>query len=164
MTGRIVQINVSAGGLPKLPIPHATVRELGILGDDQRNKKYHGGPKQALLLIAAEVIDELAAEGWPLSYGSLGENLTTRGLDHRLWRPQQMFRVGGVVLALTKPRAPCVALNPYGPGIQERIYDKGVKQLDFASPHWGLSGFYASIIQSGDIATGDIIEEIDSVV
>jgi hypothetical protein len=40
--------------------------------------RLHGGPGKALLLLASEVIDALCAEGWPLFYGALGENLTTR--------------------------------------------------------------------------------------
>jgi hypothetical protein len=40
MTGSIVQINVSPGGLPKAPIERAIVDELGIQGDDHRDKKH----------------------------------------------------------------------------------------------------------------------------
>ena len=38
---------------------------LGIAGDVQKNRKYHGGPNQALLLVTAEGLDELKARmGW----------------------------------------------------------------------------------------------------
>lgn len=162
--GSIVQISVSPGGLPKTPIERATVAELGIQGDDQFDKKHHGGPRRALLLIAAEVVDALQAEGWPVFYGALGENLTTRGLDPSAWRPGQRYRAGSIVLELTVPRGPCGNLNRYGRGIQERIYDSRVKVLDPGSPHWGLSGFYASILKDGELRTEDIIELIDPVV
>jgi MOSC domain-containing protein YiiM len=164
MRGCVAQINISPGGLPKTPIDRAAVHGLGIQGDDHRNKKYHGGPRRALLLMASEVIDTLQAEGWPLFYGALGENLTTRGLDHSAWRPGQRFQVGSIVLELTVPRAPCGNLNRYGTGIQCRIYDGRVKALDPESPSWGLSGFYASILKSGELAVEDIIELIDPVV
>jgi hypothetical protein len=39
----IVQINVSDGGVPKLPIGRAIVDELGIVGDRHRDVKHHGG-------------------------------------------------------------------------------------------------------------------------
>jgi MOSC domain-containing protein YiiM len=164
MRGFVVQINISPGGLPKKPVARAAVYELGIEGDDHRNKKYHGGPGKALLLIASEVIDTLQAEGWPLFYGALGENLTTRGLDPSSWRPGQRFQAGRVRLELTVPRAPCIQLNRYGAGIQHRIYDERVRALDHRSSFWGVSGFYASILKTGELATVDIIELIDPVV
>ncbi len=158
--GKILQVNISPGGLPKMPTARAKVGLLGISGDDHNDKKHHGGPRKALLLIAAEVVNELSHEGWPLYYGALGENLTTLGLDHKLWRPGQRFRAGSVVLELTQPRGPCITLNPYGPGIQQRIFDKQVKALDPGSPLWDISGFYASILQPGIIEPDDIIEAI----
>jgi MOSC domain-containing protein YiiM len=161
MRGVVAQINISAGGVPKLPISAASVHSLGITGDDHAHKKYHGGPNKALLLLAAEVIDQLSREGWPLFYGALGENLTTRGIDHRFWRPDQQFRVGAVTLQLTTPRQPCATLSRYGAGIQQRIFDSRIKDLDSTSRHWGMSGFYASILEPGTIRSLDIIELID---
>jgi MOSC domain-containing protein YiiM len=164
MRGSVIQINVSSGGLPKTPVERAVVDEFGIHGDDHRNKQLHGGPRRALLLVAAEAIDTLTAEGWPLFYGALGENLTTRGLDHSAWRAGQRYRAGGIILELTSPRGPCGNLNQFGAGIQARIYDERVRALDPGSPYWGLSGFYASILKNGELRTEDIIELIDPVV
>ena len=64
MTGEIVQINVSPGGVPKLPVPAAMVTPLGLEGDRCAHPNIHGGPRQALLLIASEVIDQLAERGF----------------------------------------------------------------------------------------------------
>jgi MOSC domain-containing protein YiiM len=158
--GTVIQINTSRGGLPKLPIISARVSRLGIVGDEHRFR-YHGGPIKALLLASSVLIDELCAEGWPLFYGALGENLTVRGLDARFWRPHQRFRAGSVLLELTQPRDPCRKLNMYGKGIQERIFDELVKALDPGSPKWGYSGFYSSVLQAGRIRPDDIIEAVD---
>jgi MOSC domain-containing protein YiiM len=163
MQGRIVQINVSAGGVPKKPILTATVGPLGIVGDDHANPQFHGGPRKALLLIASEVIQTLQAEGWPLFHGALGENLTTSGLDHKSWRPGMRFRVGEAEIELTTPRHPCATLNPYGRGIQKRIFDELVKAGDPRSPRWGEAGFYASVQRGGNIRNGDIIEMLDPI-
>lgn len=157
MPGRIVQLNSSKGGVPKLPLLQADVDRFGIVGDGHRFR-YHGGPRKALLVIASEFIDTLRAEGWPLFYGALGENLTTAGLDHRAWRPGDCYRAGEVTLRLTTPRQPCKTLNPYGAGIQKRIYDERVKALDVTSGHWGESGFYAAVVTPGVIRPDDIIE------
>ncbi len=62
-----------------------------------------------------------------------------------------------VVVEFTKMRAPCAALNRYGAGlIQKAIYDEMVRDGDPASPHWGLSGCYARVIEGGTIHPGDI--------
>jgi MOSC domain-containing protein YiiM len=144
----------------KTPIPMATVGALGITGDEHRYKD-HGGRRKALLLLAAETIDALRAEGWPVYYGALGENLTTRGLDHRSWRPGLRYRVGSVLLELTTPRQPCAKLNPYGKGIQARIWEPRVEHLDMTSQYWGLSGFYTAVLVPGAIAKDDIVETIE---
>src|SRR5258708_6370425 len=119
MTGQIIQINISPGGLPKRPIPEGLITPLGIAGDLCAHPQIHGGPLQAVLLIAAETVDELIARGYPLYYGALGENLTTRGLDPRQLRLGQILRAGGARLELTKVRAPCSSLDIYGPTLQQ---------------------------------------------
>src|SRR5579862_6929033 len=115
MIGRILQINISAGGIPKLPVQEAAVTCSGIEGDDWAHPQFHGGPKQALLLIAAEAIEELTSRGYPLFFGALGENLTTRGLDPRRLRLGDRLRMGDVYAEITKIRVPCATLDVYGP-------------------------------------------------
>jgi MOSC domain-containing protein YiiM len=159
MTGaRILQINTSPGGLPKTPVEEARVEAEGITTDVQRNRKYHGGPRQALLLIASEMIDALAADGFGVFYGALGENITTAGLDHRAWRSGQRYRLGAeVVIEFTKLRQPCQQLNPYGAGIQKRLHDQRAKDGDPGSACWAAGGFYCSILTPGTIRPGDAI-------
>ena len=161
MTGRIVQINISKGGVPKRPIAEAVVTPLGIEGDAVAHPSIHGGPRQALLLLTGEAIEEMKDLGYPLFFGALGENLTTRGIDRRCFRAGQRYRAGEVILEVTRPRSPCGSLDGYGAGIREAIYDASVKAGDPASPRWGMSGFYASVIQPGVIRTGDPILLLD---
>jgi hypothetical protein len=73
--GTIVQVSISAGGVPKHAIGEGTLATNGIVGDAWRYP-FHGGPKRAILLITSEGIDSLAAQGFPVYYGALGENLT----------------------------------------------------------------------------------------
>jgi MOSC domain-containing protein YiiM len=163
-SGSILQINVSGGGVLKRAIAEAEVTPLGIAGDLQAHPQIHGGPLKALLLITSEGIDELTALGFPLFYGALGENLTTVGLDRRMLRTGQRYRAGQAVIELTRIRIPCATLDIYGPGIQKAIYDHDVKVGDPASPRWGLSGFYASVVQPGMVRTGDPILLLDQAV
>lgn len=129
----------------------------GVAGDDWRRKRYHGGPRQALLLVADEALARLRAAGFPVFPGALGENLTTRGLDFRAFRAGQRYRVGEVLLELTRLRAPCRTLDVFGAGIREALYDIRAKAGDPASPVWGEGGFYAAVLEPGRIAPGDRI-------
>ncbi len=157
MEGKIVQVSVSPGGVPKRAIAHGTITPLGLDGDWHAHPNIHGGPLKAILLIAAEVVDDLTARGFPLFYGALGENLTTRGIDVRDLRIGDQLRAGGSMLEITQPRGPCSTLAVYGESLQYEIYDQRVKQRDHTSPHWGMSGFYASVLRPGPVQADDII-------
>lgn len=168
MQGIVHQINVSKGGVPKLPIAEGWVAPLGIEGDRQSDRAHHGGPSQALLLASLEDIERLRAEGFPIAAGSLGENLTIRGLDFRLLRSGQRFHVGGALIELTRLRTPCHKLDIYdrAPGLrlQPRLYDARARAGDPSSPVWGRGGFYAAVVRPGPIATGVTIALADQAV
>lgn len=140
---------------------HGFVTPTGFEADAHAHPKFHGGPQKAVLLITAEGIEELVARGYALYPGALGENLTTRGLDRRQMRIGQRFRAGEVMLEITRLRVPCATLDVYNedgrPRIQDAVYDPQVKAGDPSSERWGLSGFYASILQTGVIRQNDII-------
>ena len=157
LTGQIVQINFSHGGVPKRPVPEAILTPLGLEGDSWNHPQIHGGARQAVLLITAETIEELKARGYPVYPGALGENLTTRGLDRRQLRLGQRLRAGAAMLEITKIRVPCDTLDVYGPTLKREIYDKQVKAGDPTTPRWGMSGFYAAVIVPGTIRIDDII-------
>ncbi len=156
MTGTVVQVNVSRGGIPKHAIPSATFTEIGIAGDAWRYP-FHGGRRKAILLVTIEGIDDLVSQGFPLFPGALGENLTTRGLVRRDLRIGQRLRVGQAEIELTHIRIPCSTLDVYGPGIQAAVYDAQVQAGDPESQRWGLSGFYGSVVQPGIVRAGDTI-------
>lgn len=157
MPGTILQINISPGGLPKRPVAEGFLAALGVEGDRQAHPEIHGGPRKAVLLIAAETVETLAARGYPVYFGALGENLTTRGLALRGLRIGDRLRAGGALVEITQPRGPCTQLDVYGTSIKAEIYDPRVKARDPSSPRWGMSGFYASVIEPGAVRPGDII-------
>ena len=159
IAGSVLQINVSAGGVLKRAVPQGVVTGLGLEGDGHAHPEVHGGPRQALLLIAAEGIEELKLAGFPLFPGALGENITTTGLDRREWRLGQRWRVGSdVIVEFTKIRVPCATLNCYGAGtLQAAIYDEMIQADDPSSPRWALSGCYARVVECGIIRPGDSI-------
>ena len=81
MDGRVLHVNVSPGGVPKLPVEQAWVGELGLDGDRHRHDTVHGGPHRAVALLGIEAIERVQADGHPIEPGSVGENLTTTGIE-----------------------------------------------------------------------------------
>jgi MOSC domain-containing protein YiiM len=157
LTGTIMQINISRGGIPKLQVPEGVLTSLGIEGDGHAHPQIHGGLEKAILIITLEGIEELIARGYPLYPGAMGENLTIAGLDRRQLRLGQQLRAASGMIEITRPRGPCAALDVYGSTLQNEIYDAQVKAGDPSSPRWGLSGFYARVLEPGVIQPNDII-------
>jgi MOSC domain-containing protein YiiM len=81
MHGTLAQVNVSNGGIPKLPVLVARVTPAGLDGDLQRNRKYHGGPDRAVCIYSEELYAWLNEQGVRVANGAVGENFTTRGVD-----------------------------------------------------------------------------------
>lgn len=162
MTGSVEQISISPGGIPKRAIAEGKVTLRGIEGDGHAHASIHGGPLRALLVMTAEGLEELAALGFPVTPGSLAENVTIRGIPRRELRAGQRLRIGtDVVIEITMRRSPCSSLNAYGPMIHKAIFDAQVEAGDPSSPRWGLSGFYASVVVPGIIRPGDPVVACD---
>jgi MOSC domain-containing protein YiiM len=162
VTGRVLQINISRGGLPKRPIAAGDLTSEGFEGDSWAHPEIHGGPQKAVLMIASELIESLRAKGFSVYPGALGENLTTEGLEPARWRMGQQYLVGQAVIELTTIRTPCNSLDIYGPAIQKEIYDRAVKAGDSTSPRWALSGFYARVVQPGLVFPGNSISLVSA--
>lgn len=143
--------------MPKRAIPEGHITPLGLEGDDHAHPQFHGGPLKAVLIVAAEIVDELKARGFPVFYGALGENLTTRGIEFRDLRIGDQIRAGGALLEITQTRVPCSQLDVYGASLKTEIWDRQVKAGDYTSPRWGISGFKCSVLQPGPVRPGDII-------
>lgn len=147
--GEIVQINVSEGGVPKLPIGRAMVDELGIVGDKHRDLRHHGGLERALCLYALEIIEALREAGHPIVPGGAGENITARGLDwSRLARGRKLL-LGEVIAEFTDWATPCTNIaGCFLGGDFKRTSHK---------LHPGWSRAYARVLRGGVIAVGDRI-------
>jgi MOSC domain-containing protein YiiM len=157
MDGVIVQVSISAGGLPKTAIDGGMLTEMGVEGDRHTHQEFHGGPKKAILLVSAEVLEEMKARGYALFPGALGENLTTRGIDVRKLRTGSRLRAGQALLEISSPRTPCSALDIFGAGLKRELCDAGVQPLGPDSPYWGMGGLYACVVEPGAVRPGDII-------
>ena len=154
MAGRVAQINVSLGGVPKRPVAAARVTLLGLEGDAHRDPERHGGPEHALCLFALERIEGLQAEGHRVEPGTLGENLTLAGLDWSRVGVGDRFRVGAdVLIEVTCFTAPCVNVrDQFLNGHYSRVSHKRY-------PGW--SRVYTRVLVPGEIRTGDPAIRLD---
>lgn len=67
--GRVLQVSVSPGGVPKRAVASAHVGPLGLVGDAHDHFGVHGGRHRAVCLFAIEAIRRVAAEGHPIAPG-----------------------------------------------------------------------------------------------
>lgn len=73
-------------------------------------------------LIQAELFDELAAQGFGVQPGQLGENLTTRGIDLLALPRDTELRIGAdVVLRVTGLRNPCPQIENFETGLLKAV-------------------------------------------
>lgn len=153
MAGRVHQINVSPGGVPKLPVPRADVTANGVEGDRQANLEVHGGPDRAVCLYSLEVIEALREEGHSIFAGAAGENLTLEGVDWDRVVPGAHLRVGPVLLEVTAPTNPCQKnAQWFVDGHFGRMHERS---------HPGWSRMYARVLEEGNLKAGDPAEILE---
>jgi MOSC domain-containing protein YiiM len=148
--GTVVSLNISAGGVPKLPIGRALVTAIGVAGDGHHDLKHHGGPERAICIYSAELIQALRDEGHPIFPGSAGENITVFGLDWAEMAPAARVRVGEVLVEVTDYTSPCRTISAsFIDGRFGRISQK-------SNPGW--SRVYGKVVAGGIVQVGDFIE------
>ncbi|MBZ7927265.1 MOSC domain-containing protein (plasmid) [Ensifer adhaerens] len=119
----------------------------GLDGDAVCNRKFHGGPEQAVYIEG-----DVSRLWWqktlkiPIDHGQFGENLCIEGLDNQIVTVGDRFTAGDLVMEVTAPRMPCRVLF-------DKMGDAGFPRLyrNAARP-----GFYCRIIQPGLITAGTL--------
>ena len=156
MDGRVLQVNVSPGGVPKLPVERAWVGALGLDGDRHRHDTVHGGPHRAVALLGIEAIERVQADGHPIEPGSVGENLTTTGIELAALAPGTRLAIGDqLVLEISAPANPCdVIAGSFRNGKSGRIS---------ILTHPSDSRMYARTLVEGDVRPGDSIKVLPPV-
>lgn len=138
-------------GIHKRPAAHPVkVHWLGLDGDTICDTVNHGGREQAVYAYASEDTDwwqqQLAGElSFELGPGSLGENLTLRGVDVTNAVIGERWRIGSTVLQVASPRIPCSTFASYW------NVDRLAKRF-FAA---GRPGAYLRVLTEGELAAGD---------
>jgi MOSC domain-containing protein YiiM len=149
---RVVQVNVNPkGGVPKHRVADAEITINGVIGDKQRDRRYHGGPERAVCLYSYERIRELQDEGHSINCGTTGENLTISGLDWASLGAGDRLRIGEQVrLEITRDTTPCYKI---GGSFIDSEFTRIAQKV-----HPGWSRFYARVLVEGRVAEGDAVE------
>ena len=100
----VLGIFISEGGVPKLPIDSVEIGYLGLAGDSQQNKKFHGGLLRAVCVLENELLLKLQNEGHPILPGKTGENLLVEGYNLEIG---SIFTVGTAELQVVSATSPC---------------------------------------------------------
>jgi MOSC domain-containing protein YiiM len=116
----------------------------GLVGDEQADRKNHGGPGKALLVYACEHYLEPSSPAFELPVGSLGENVGTRGLVETDVRIGDVFTLGETLLQVSQPRRPCFKMAAR----------HGRRQLPVQMQDVGHTGYYLRVLVPGEVAAG----------
>ena len=165
--GAVVSVNVgrprqiaARGGravmsaIGKTPVEgRVRVEGVNLAGDEQADRRVHGGPDKAVYAYASEDTEWWAGELGrdDLGPGAFGENLTLHGVDVTGALVGERWRVGDVELEVAQPRLPCFKLGL-------RFEDPGMLKRFVVA---GRPGAYLRILREGSLAAGDAVEVLE---
>ncbi|NTX99741.1 MOSC domain-containing protein [Deinococcus sp. JMULE3] len=148
----------------KTPQPSITLLAgLGVQGDAhagetvRHRSRVRADPTQPNLrqvhLIHAELLGQVAADGFHVQPADLGENITTRGLDLlALPRGTRLTFPSGAAVEVTGLRNPCAQIDAFQPGLMHRLIG-----TDDAGDPVFLAGVMGTVLESGEVTPGDAI-------
>ncbi len=138
-------------GIFKEPVAERVqLRFLNLDGDRQADLTVHGGAQKAVYAYPSEhyVYWQQELPEMELPWGVFGENFTVEGLLEDAVNIGDRFRIGTAEVIVAQPRMPCYKLDI-------RFGRSDIIQRFQSS---GLSGIYFSVVQEGEVGTGDSIE------
>lgn len=144
----LIGAEVARSGIRKSPVDHADLGAHGFGGDEQADRKNHGGPDQAVYLYRSEDYAWWAEHlGRVLEPGTLGENMLVSGLPEVL-RIGDRLELTEVLLELTAARIPC---NKLAARMGDMGFVKTFRQAE-------RPGCYARVLRPGRVRVGDTLE------
>ena len=152
---RVASVNISPGGVPKLPVEEAWVGSRGLVGDGHHEpERSHGGPEQAVCLYSIESIARVAADGHTAFPGAFGENLTLEGMELLSLASGDRLAIGdaGLVIQLTKRSEPCQTIAHW-------FVNRAIARI--GSPQYPEDArWYARVLREGSVRAGDRVEHL----
>jgi MOSC domain-containing protein YiiM len=139
----------SPTGIYKKSVEQVSVDLLGIEGDIQADKRFHGGPEKALHQYALSSYEKIIKR-YPLLHkkaepGMIGENLSAIDMNEHNVCIGDIYKVGSAILQVSSPRIPCWKIDT-------KFKQPHLHQ--FISQH-RLNGWYYRVVQAGDITLND---------
>ncbi|MEU1366664.1 MOSC domain-containing protein [Streptomyces sp. NPDC005803] len=105
-------------------------------------------------LMHEELFDELAAKGYAVAPGELGENVTTRGIDLLGLPTGALLHLGEeAIVEVTGLRNPCSKINTFRPGLLGEMFAIDAATGDFTFK----SGIMGVVRQGGRVRPGDAV-------
>lgn len=165
MSSTVVSVNLSPKhGFSKQP--QLSIRLLegrGVEGDAHcgetvqhlylKRKNAAAPNRMQVHLLQWELLTDLAAEGYDLHPGDLGENIMTRGIDVlRLPLGTRLHIGANAVVELTGLRSPCRQIESFRCGLLQRMIVQGGDGRQTAR-----AGVMAVVTTGGDVFPGDSI-------
>jgi len=171
-TGRVVSVRVGlivrhprprwdkasgttwASAFVKSPVTGAVqVGPEGLEGDQQQDRRHHGGPHMAVLAYADCHYDEWRDELdlVEMGPGGFGENLTVDGFDETTVCIGDVWAAGEVRLQVASPRGPClnIARRWDRQDLLQRVFDTA------------RGGWYLRVLQPGALAARQPIRRVE---
>ena len=131
-------------GIDKRPVAGPTLRlgATNLEGDEQADRRVHGGPDKAVYAYPSEHFPAWEREmGRPFGPGSFGENLTLRGALEDEVRIGDVWAWGDARLQVSQPRAPCFKLGMH----------VGQVRVRQAVVDTGRTGWYLRVLEPGEV-------------
>ncbi|RIK96655.1 MAG: MOSC domain-containing protein [Proteobacteria bacterium] len=122
---------------------------LGFEGDEQADRKHHGGPHKAIHAYSISHFPvwakELPDHAKHFRPGAFGENLVIDGADEADLCLGDRWRIGSALVEVSQGRQPCWKLNLRFdvPDMARRVQDTG------------RTGWYFRVIEPGSVAAGE---------
>jgi len=105
-------------------------------------------------LIQSELFAELAAKGFAVAAGEMGENVTAAGIDLLALPAGARLRLGArALLEITGLRTPCFKLDRWQKGLAAATLDRGPRRKIVRK-----AGVMAIVVAGGEVRAGDAID------
>lgn len=134
----------------------------GVAGDAhcgvtvQHRSRVRVDPSQPNLrqvhLIHAELFADLAAAGYAVAPGDLGENITTTGLDLLALPVGTRLAIGAAVVTVTGLRNPCQQINEFRAGLLKQVV-----RVEADGHLARLTGVMGVVSRGGEVRAGQVI-------
>lgn len=143
--------------IAKMPVlGRIAIGKTGLEGDEQADRRFHGGPEKAVHHYALD-----HAEAWRADLpslpdligqaGAFGENFSSLGITEAEIHVGDVWRAGSALLQVSQARQPCWKLN-------ERF---GVPDMARRVQTSGRTGWYYRVLEPGMVGPGDGLTLVD---